>query len=247
MGPRPGDRACPVLRHTNSPHRRRGRRPVPEHRAPRVHRRFDLVCGAFRCPLAHARGIGHRDCHGISRSSEPGRLTGAAHVAISNNGTLAYMPAAAADASMVSLDLSGTVTPVTPAGPGDFPGSTPNGAQAITVTDDDNALWVWSESTIVRRRGVCRSRVRHRPRLDAGRVEPHVPGGARLRVGHLLAAGRRHGWRGTPAGSGRTAGGMVAGREDALLRVGRTTVVLAVRRPAADVPNSGVQRDVEGL
>jgi len=81
--------------------------------------------------------------HGISRSSEPGRLTGAAHVAISNNGTLAYLPAAAADASMVSLDVSGTVTPVTPAGPGRFPRLSPDGARAVTVTDDDYSLWVW--------------------------------------------------------------------------------------------------------
>jgi Tol biopolymer transport system component len=81
--------------------------------------------------------------HGISRSSSSGKRTGAAHVAISNNGTLAYLPAAAADASMVSLDVSGTATPVTPAGPGRFPRLSPDGARAVTVTDDDYSLWVW--------------------------------------------------------------------------------------------------------
>ena len=82
--------------------------------------------------------------HGISRSSRPGTTTGAAHVAMSSNGTLAYLPAAAAEASMVSLDLSGAPTPVNSAGPGRFPRVSPDGARAVTVTDDGSSMWVWS-------------------------------------------------------------------------------------------------------
>jgi eukaryotic-like serine/threonine-protein kinase len=85
---------------------------------------------------------------GIFRSNRPGATTGAAHVAISNNGTLAYLPAAAADTSMVALDVtldqSSKATPVTSAGPGRFPRLSPDGARAVTVTDDDFSLWVWS-------------------------------------------------------------------------------------------------------
>jgi len=83
--------------------------------------------------------------HGIRRASTGVQTTtGAAQVAISDSGTLAYVPAGQGDAATISLDVRGSATPLTSAGPGQFPRLSPDGTRAVTVTDDGPSMWVWS-------------------------------------------------------------------------------------------------------
>jgi hypothetical protein len=45
---------------------------------------------------------------------------------------------------MASLDLSGAAPPVASNAPGRFPRLSPDGARAVTLTDDGSSMWVWS-------------------------------------------------------------------------------------------------------
>ena len=82
--------------------------------------------------------------HDIRRASSSATTTGAAQVAISDSGTLAYVPAGGEDATTISLDVRGVATPLISAGPGQFPRLSPDGTRAVTVTDDGSSIWLWS-------------------------------------------------------------------------------------------------------